>query len=131
MTDIDVDALDELVRLVEEECTSAATEEAGDPIDGPWREPDDEPVGWAGGHDGEAVPLPMTFGHIRRARAAITALRAQSAPAPDDVREAVARGLYNHEWARDGMGKIWGENTDRPYWLALADAAIAAYRATD
>lgn len=57
--------------------------------------------------------------------------RAQSAPAPDDVREAVARGLYNHEWSRlDGMGKIWGENTDGPYWLALADAAIAAYRAT-
>ena len=56
--------------------------------------------------------------------------RAQSAPAPDDVREVVAKGLYNHEWSRDGNGmeKIWGENTDRLYWLALADAAIAAMR---
>jgi hypothetical protein len=36
-------------------------------------EPDDQSIGW----DGDGKPLPMTFGHIRRARAEADAVAAK------------------------------------------------------
>lgn len=54
-----ISALEELVKLVEDEATGETTAQ----------EPDDESIGW----DSNG-PLPMTFGHIRRARAELDAL---------------------------------------------------------
>ena len=73
-------AIDALISLVEEECTSEATEMQLDPDEGPWREADDEPVGHTSPDQGKTIiPLPMTFGHIRRARAAYALLASAAA----------------------------------------------------
>lgn len=56
----DMDHIEALLALVEDETG------ADDPD-----LTDDESVGWKGGE-----PLPMTFGHIRRARAAVERLKA-------------------------------------------------------
>lgn len=70
MTKEHLDALRELVDIVYDETMgSTATDD-----------PDDESVGW----NGEG-PLPMTFGHIRRARNAIAALSAE----PPALRDAI------------------------------------------
>lgn len=58
-------ALNELVEIVESE-----TGVNGNCSD----HPDDESVGWAG----DGSPLPMTFGHVRRARAEISRMSAVS-----------------------------------------------------
>jgi hypothetical protein len=57
----DLTALEELLSIVEDE-----TGVNGNCAD----EPDGESVGWA-----EDGPLPMTFGHVRRARAALEAMK--------------------------------------------------------
>ena len=59
-----IEPLEALVSIVEEECCGPSTED----------DSDDESVGWSA--DG---PLPMTFGHIRRARAALRALKGEAA----------------------------------------------------
>lgn len=55
----DLTALEELLSIVEDE--TGVNDNCAD-------EPDGEPVGWR-----EDGPLPMTFGHVRRARAELDA----------------------------------------------------------
>ncbi len=54
-------AISELLDIIEDE-----TGVLGNCAD----DPDDDTVGW----DGDGKPLPMTFGHIRRARAELNAI---------------------------------------------------------
>lgn len=51
------DAIDELITMVEKEVGLRPGGHCAD-------DPDSESVGW----DGKGNPLPMTFGHVRRAR---------------------------------------------------------------
>jgi len=57
------DAIDELITMIEQDVGLRPDGNCAD-------DPDDECVGW----DGDGKPLPMTFGHIRRARAELTKL---------------------------------------------------------
>jgi hypothetical protein len=71
--------LEALVAVCEAEFTSELTETDGDPESGQWRDEDEEAVSHGLAEDGHTVvPGNITFGHIRRARAALHRLSATS-----------------------------------------------------
>ena len=122
------EALEQLVAACEQEFTSDDTETDGGG-DGPWREPDDEAV--FHGADG---PGAITFGHIRRARAALPLSPAVTV-GPDEVerlREAVRTAervfrryeeMHRAKGTDDGLAKA-AANRD------MADTMLAALSAS-
>ena len=64
---------------------------------------DKDSVGWRG----DGMPLPMTFGHIRRAAlSALSALSASARPAPADLREAIIKATHNASRGWIGEGDL-------------------------
>lgn len=91
-----VRALEELVALVEADCIGDETAD----------DPDEDSVGW----DGSGNPLPMTFGHVRRARAAITAL---ATPAPSTSTEEALRDTDRLNWLIEtGAHLSWTKDSE-------------------
>lgn len=124
MTDADLLALRRLVEACEADCCSPGTEE------GEGRCDDDESVACTSLPDGRVDDTHLTFGIIRQARAAITAL---SSPGEREreLEAALRRAEKALNRAEDGAGSVKAKDAVllRPAdWHALGNAIRALSR---